>query len=140
MGLASGKMSTVPRQVVLEQTSPTTFLPGGRIPTRARERRKSARFALTFPVQILKLSKERVELEGETRNVSSAGAYFILDDDRLALGAPVEFLVDLAPGTDAQGEPPLRLRCRGRVTRIDDSGDERCVAATIDRYKFVHPA
>lgn len=110
------------------------------MPARARERRKSARFTLTLPIQILKLSKQPVELEGETRNVSSAGAYFILDDDRLVLGAPVEFLVSLAPRAEAPGEPPLRLRCRGRVTRIDNAGGQRYVAATIDRYQFVHPA
>lgn len=110
------------------------------MPARARERRKSTRFTLTLPIQILRLSKQPVELEGETRNVSSAGAYFILDDDRLVLGAPVEFLVSLAPRAEAPGEPPLRLRCRGRVTRIDNAGGQRYVAATIDRYQFVHPA
>ena len=75
---------------------------------------------------------------GETRDVSSAGAYFIVDDNSLAPGAQIEFLVSLAPRPDAPAETPLRLRCRGRVTRIDNAGEQIGVAATIDRYKFVH--
>ena len=101
-----------------------------------RERRRSQRFPLTLPLQILRVSQDEAALEGRTRNLSSKGAYFVVRGD-IESGAAIEFLVTLQQGLAPAGH--VRLRCRGHVLRLEKlAGKNRLgVAATIDRYDFV---
>jgi hypothetical protein len=109
------------------------------MPAAAPERRRSRRYNLALAVKVLRLDRESVEMDGQTRNVSSVGAYFRVDWNDLLPGTPLEFHLSLEPTV---GSVPVTLRCRGRVARVDsaegDSGP--MVAATIDRYQFQRPA
>jgi len=103
------------------------------------ERRRSQRFDLSLPVKILRLGGREVELGGETRNVSSAGALFAVEGETPPKGSAVEFLVTLNTASSGSEIPTVRLRCRGRITRSIQgaSASDENVAATIDRYQFV---
>lgn len=105
-----------------------------------KERRRSSRFDLNLPVHIFKVRNEAVEIDAETVNLSSVGAYFAFDDE-LAAGIPVEFLVTLPQATKTEGLN-VKLHCRGHVARADSlEGTEQFgIATTIDRYHFIRQA
>lgn len=106
----------------------------------AAERRRSRRFGLALPLDVVRLSNREVRFEGRTRNLSSNGAYFVVTESNVSTGSLIEFIVTLQ---DARAdEERIRLRCRGRVTRSEKiSGPGRLgVAATIDRYQFLRGA
>ncbi len=104
---------------------------------RAKERRRSSRFDLNLPVQVLMLKNEPVAIEAETLNLSSVGAYFMFENE-LAPGIPMEFLVTLPQASKTEGNGVL-LHCRGHVARADslDGSEQFGIATTIDRYHFV---
>jgi hypothetical protein len=104
--------------------------------TETVERRKAQRYHLSLPIQIVRLAQQRVDLPGKTRDLSANGAYFVLGSN-VDAGSPIEFFVTLQDTRPASR--PVRLRCRGHVTRLDRIGaaDRWGVAATIDRYQFV---
>jgi PilZ domain len=91
---------------------------------------------LTLPIHVVRLREKNVSLEGRTRDVSSGGAYFVVDAD-LNEGMPIEFFVTLQGGVSSLAK--VRLRCLGRITRAEKTGEggHLGVAATIDRYQFV---
>ena len=103
------------------------------------ERRRSQRFDLSLPIQIMWLADKQVELGGETENVSSAGALFAVEGETPRMGSSIEFMVTLTSAPKGSETPTVRLRCRGRIARsTKTAGDEsEKVAATIDRYQFV---
>lgn len=112
------------------------------MPATTGERRRSRRFAIELPVEILKLGNKSVQMAGQTRDVSSVGACFTIPVEEVREGSPIEFLVTLKGtmfGLAAVGS--VRLRCRGRVIRqealSESANPGRSVAATIDRYQFV---
>jgi hypothetical protein len=100
------------------------------------ERRKSQRFDLTLPIHVTRLSEKSVSLVGRTRDVSSSGAYFVVNAD-VNEGTPIEFFVTLQGGVSSVSK--VRLRCLGRITRAESTDEDghRGIAATIDRYQFV---
>ncbi len=101
------------------------------------ERRRSQRFGLALPLDVVRVSNRDVNLSGRTRNVGSSGAYFVVGELSVSIGSPIEFIVTLR-NTQAE-EERIRLRCRGRVTRSEKVGSQGAtgVAATIDRYQFL---
>ena len=101
------------------------------------ERRRSQRFGLSLPLDVVRVSDRDVNVSGRTRNVGSSGAYFVVGDLSVSIGSPIEFIVTLR-NTQAE-EERIRLRCRGRVTRSERVGSQggTGVAATIDRYQFL---
>lgn len=104
------------------------------------EQRKNQRFELKLPIELVKAGSEVLPKVGETRNVSSSGVLFTADG-RLQKGELIEYLVTL-PST---GDEPVRLRCMGKVVRVDeragkDSGSSRhpfAIAATLERHEFL---
>jgi hypothetical protein len=104
------------------------------------EQRKNQRFDLKLPIELVKTGSEAVPKVGETRNLSSGGVLFTADG-RLQKGELIEYLVTL-PSTS---EEPLRLRCMGKVVRVDEraskeSGASRhpfSIAATLERHEFL---
>lgn len=104
------------------------------------EQRKNQRFELKLPIELVKAGSEALPKVGETRNLSSSGILFTADG-RLQKGELIEYLVTL-PST---GDEPLRLRCMGKVVRVDergskDSGSSRhpfAIAATLERHEFL---
>jgi hypothetical protein len=105
------------------------------------EQRKNQRFELKLPIELVKAGGAENPQVGETRNLSSGGVLFI-SDGKLQKGDPIEYLVTLP----AQGaESGLRLRCMGKVVRVDeraapDAGVSRhpfSIAATLERHEFL---
>lgn len=104
------------------------------------EQRKNQRFELKLPIELVKAGGDEIPQVGETRNLSSGGVLFTADG-RLQKGDPIEYLVTL-PSPGAEG---LRLRCMGKVVRVDErevreSGASRhpfTIAATLERHEFL---
>jgi hypothetical protein len=94
------------------------------------EQRKSQRFELKLPLEIVRAGSLPVNTTGETKNLSSSGVLFKLDAP-LPVGESIEYIITL-PVTRAGG-PAVRLRCMGKVVRHAES----CAAATLERYEFV---
>ncbi len=106
------------------------------------EKRKSRRFQLTLPVEITHFEGKRVSRPVKTCNIGSGGLLFSTTREMFAGGA-VEYLTTLVDTKLEQPGTPVRIRCRGtvsRVTRSEPEGvPEFAVAVTIERYEFVKP-
>ena len=90
------------------------------------EQRKAIRFDLKLPLEIIRGGEHH---KSETRNLSSNGVLFAIDED-MEPGNAIEYVITL-PSRDKH---PVRLRCLGKVVRrANGSG----IAATIDRYEFI---
>ena len=94
------------------------------------EQRKSRRFELRLPFELLRSGRQAALESGETRNVSSCGVLF-RSTGHLEPGDVVEYAITL-PGTSDGIE--VRLRCKGKVVR---QVSETETAATLERYEFV---
>ena len=116
----------------MKPTKPLTRGPAKEIPSSFNESRKSLRFNLALPVNIVRIGGRAVDLPGRTRNLSSRGAYLAVDAD-IAPDSPIEFIVTL----DASRE--VQLRCQGRVTRIEklETAGHIGVAAAVLRTRFI---
>ncbi|HYL92011.1 MAG TPA: PilZ domain-containing protein [Alphaproteobacteria bacterium] len=98
------------------------------------EKRSTRRFALDLPIT-LKFSQESpADVGGHTRDVSSRGV-FIYVDSRVAEGDPLEFVMTLPP--EITLADPIRVRCKGKVVRIEKNGTTQGIAVAIDKYDFV---
>ena len=76
-----------------------------------------------------------VELEsgkGITRDFNGSGIFFETDR-RFSPGQPIEFTIVLEHVDPAH---PVRLKCRGEIVRVEESGQKIGVAATISSYSF----
>jgi hypothetical protein len=93
------------------------------------EQRKSQRFELKLPFEILGPHKSKVT--GETRNVISSGVLFTATAPML-VGEAIEYLITFPKAPGARAE--VRLRCVGKVVREDMSA---AYAASLERYEFV---
>lgn len=98
------------------------------------EKRTTRRFSLDLPISVKFLDNGRRELAGHTRNVSSRGVFMYVDAE-ISAGAAIEFVMMLPP--EITLADPIRVRCTGRVLRVDKSEQEQGVAVTIDKYEFV---
>jgi hypothetical protein len=107
--------------------------------------RKNKRFELRLPIELLRISSDRVETRSETRNMSSGGVLF-LSGERLPVGEPIEYLITLP--TSGKEVSSVRLHCMGTVIRLEartrkgttaanNSEPPYNVAATLERYEFV---
>lgn len=96
------------------------------------ELRKSRRFDLRLPFELLRDGRQTLLESGETKNVSSSGVLF-RSTGHVAPGDIVEYAITL-PSVSEGIE--VRLRCKGRVVRRTDSE----AAATLERYEFVRTA
>lgn len=98
------------------------------------EKRSTRRFSLDLPISVKFLDNGPSELAGRTRDVSSRGVFMYLDTE-IAPGAPIEFVMTLPP--EITLSEAIRVRCTGRVLRIDKHAQEQGVAVAIDKYDFV---
>jgi hypothetical protein len=99
------------------------------------EKRGVRRFSLNLPV---KLKDDTVaaqaELLGQTRDVSSRGA-FVEITSRFQEGAMVEFMMTL-PADITWGDP-IRVRCHGKVLRVEQAASTPGIAVAIEKYDFL---
>jgi len=99
------------------------------------EKRSTRRFSLDLPISVKFLDSGRREVAGHTRDVSSRGVFMYLDTE-IRAGAAIEFVMTLPP--EITLSDPIRVRCTGRVLRVDKIGHEQGVAIAIDKYDFVN--
>jgi len=99
------------------------------------EQRRTQRYKLQLPLQIVQVGDERMNRVARTRDISSGGVCFT-SRNQIDVGGRIEYLITLSGSN-----PPVRIRCLGKVLRsYNPSGDGQFeVAATMERYSFVRP-
>jgi hypothetical protein len=98
------------------------------------EQRTSKRFSLKLPVSVRCDNGHASEVSAETRDVSAQGVFFYTGSS-LSQGTKVEFTLTLPP--EITLTESIRVRCRGRIVRIDEITPRVGVAAIIEQYDFV---
>lgn len=103
------------------------------------ERRSTRRYELSLPVIIRIPADGGAESkEGETRDISKRGVYFVLDQD-LEAGSELDITLTL-PAELTNGSEVL-VRASGKVVRVErrseDGAKRMGVAAVIERYDIV---
>ena len=101
------------------------------------EQRKTKRFNLQLPVEIIRTGTERVSRFGRTQNISSGGVLFV-SPNRMESGGPVEYIITLSAGSGGN----VNLRCMGKVLRQEggiphNDNDAFTVAVSLERYEFL---
>jgi PilZ domain len=104
--------------------------------TTQENKRATRRFALRLPVSVSYSQTGGQEKAAQTRDVSARGICFYLDS-AIATGSPIEFTLTLPP--EITLTESIRVKCKGRVVRVDDTttGGKVAVAAVIDEYEFL---
>lgn len=104
------------------------------------ERRTARRYDLSLPVIIRSPEKlkEQDLRNGRTRDISTRGIYFTVDED-LAAGAELDITLTL-PAEVTRGMEVF-VRAQGRVIRVERRSDSESpkmgVAAVIERYDII---
>jgi len=103
------------------------------------ERRTARRYDLSLPV-IIRIPAERIAdtQKGKTRDISTRGLYFVLDQD-LEAGSELDITLTL-PAEVTHGTEVF-VRAQGKVLRVErrvEDGSARMgVAAIIERYDIM---
>ena len=98
------------------------------------EKRSTRRFPLRLPLSV---NAENASQEGaETRDVSARGVCFFVDS-AIANGSGIDFTLTLPP--EITLTESIRVRCRGKVVRVNETSPEGkvAVAAVIEEYEFL---
>ena len=103
------------------------------------ERRTARRYDLSLPVMIrVPVEKETSSRNGKTRDISTRGLYFTVDED---LGAGAELDITLTLPSEVTRGTEVFIRATGKVVRVDkkpENGASRVgVAAVIERYEII---
>jgi c-di-GMP-binding flagellar brake protein YcgR len=103
------------------------------------ERRMARRYDLSLPVIIrMPVDKDTTSRSGKTRDISTRGVYFTIDQD-LDTGAELDITLTL-PSEVTRGSEVF-IRAMGKVVRVDkkaENGSSRMgVAAVIERYEII---
>lgn len=103
------------------------------------ERRTARRYELSLPVVVrAPLAKQEESRNGKTRDISTRGVYFVIDED-ITAGAEVDFMLTL-PAEITRGTEVF-IRAHGRVVRVEnklEDGTTRLgVAAVIEKYDII---
>ena len=112
------------------------------------DQRKSKRFELRLPIELVRMGADRMDRVSETRNVSSGGVLF-LSETQIPVGEPIEYAITLP--TTGKEVSSVKLHCVGTVIRLEarprrGNGAARGqetpfnVAATLERYEFIRQA
>lgn len=99
------------------------------------ERRASRRFTMALPLKVRSNGPEGgIERQGETRDVSFRGLYFLIDAD-FEPGSSIEFVLTLPREITMAGD--VNIRCFAQIIRVEPHNGSRGIAARIDRYEFL---
>src|SRR6267154_2306181 len=101
-----------------------------------QEKRAARRFALRIPVAIGRGENSECSESAQIRNVSARGICLYLDSP-IEQGSPIGFTLTLPP--EITLTESIRVQCKGRVVRIDESAPagKIAVAAVIEEYEFL---
>jgi hypothetical protein len=103
------------------------------------ERRNARRYDLSLPV-IVRIPKERATgtQYGQTRDISTRGLYFVIDQD---LQAGSELDITLTLPAEVTNSSEVFVRASGKVVRVEHRGEDgelrMGVAAVIERYDII---
>lgn len=102
-------------------------------------KRGTRRFPLRLPLSVNSTNNGGPETAAQTRDVSARGICFYVDS-AIAAGSQIEFTLTLPP--EITLTESIRVRCKGKVVRVDDanSNGKVAVAAVIDEYEFLPEA
>ncbi|MBZ5641615.1 MAG: PilZ domain-containing protein [Acidobacteriia bacterium] len=92
---------------------------------------------MTLPLTIRSSGTADVERQGQTRDVSFRGLYFLIDAEMQA-GAAIEFILTLPREITMAGD--VHIRCFAEIIRVEPHNGRKGVAARIDRYEFLPAA
>jgi hypothetical protein len=100
------------------------------------EQRRTQRYQLQLPLQIIQLGDQRVNRTEKTRDISSGGVCF-LSPTNVEVGGRIEYLITLSGSS-----PAVRIRCLGKVLRsqLPPAAEDITqfeIAVTMERYTFV---
>jgi len=95
-----------------------------------REQRRTQRYNLRLPLELVKKGAQEVSLSGETRNLSSGGVLFS-PPDVMNVGDPIKYVITL-PTSERAGRK-VEQHCTGKVVRTQNDS----VAVTLERYEFI---
>ena|ERR1043165_10201135 len=103
------------------------------------ERRTARRYDLSLPVVIrVPVEKEARSRNGKTRNISTRGVYFMIDND---VNAGSELDLTMTLPAEVTGGTEVFIRAIGKVLRTEkrpENGSQRTgVAAIIERYEII---
>lgn len=98
------------------------------------DKRSIRRFSLDLPISVRFVDQGQQEINAHTRDVSARGVFMYMETEIVA-GAPVEFVMTLPP--EITLSDPIRVRCAGKVLRVDKLQQAQGVAVAIDNYDFV---
>jgi hypothetical protein len=102
------------------------------------ERRASRRFTMTLPLKVRASGPDGgIERQGQTRDVSFRGLYFLIDAD-FESGSSIEFVLTLPREITLAGD--VHIRCFAQIIRVEPHNGRRGIAARIDRYEFLPAA
>jgi hypothetical protein len=102
------------------------------------ERRASRRFTMTLPLTVRAQGPGgEIERQGQTRDVSFRGLYFLMDAD-FETGSAIEFILTLPREITLAGD--VHIRCFAEIIRVEPHNGRRGIAARIDRYEFLPTA
>jgi hypothetical protein len=103
------------------------------------ERRNARRYDLSLPI-IVRIPAERPNgnQNGKTRDISTRGLYFVIDQD---LEAGSELDITLTLPAEITHSTEVFVRALGKVVRVERRGQEdemrMGVAAVIERYDII---
>jgi hypothetical protein len=98
------------------------------------EKRSTRRFLLELPITINYAGSTAAELSAQTRDVSSRGVFMYVNSE-FAEGAALEFVMTLPH--EVTLADPIRVRCSGRVLRVENRDNRQGVAVSIEQYDFI---
>lgn len=103
------------------------------------ERRTTRRYDLSLPI-IVRMAAEKLSAQQacKTRDISTRGLYFVIDQD-LEAGSVLELTLTLPP--DVTRGTEVFVHASGRVIRveprIEDGNARKGIAAVIERYDII---
>jgi len=103
------------------------------------ERRNTRRYELSLPVVVRSPQKAEPESKnGKTRDISTRGVYFTIDED-IVPGSEVDFMLTL-PAEITRGTEVF-IRAHGKVVRVEQKNEDGTarmgVAAVIEKYDII---
>jgi hypothetical protein len=104
-----------------------------------KDRRIVRRYELSLPVLVrAPLDKEAASRTGKTRDISTRGVYFTIDNN-LSAGAELDLTMILP--AEVTGGTEVFIKATGKVIRVDKrsgNGDQKVdVAAVFEMYEIV---
>lgn len=102
------------------------------------ERRTARRYDLSLPVIVRAPVEAESSRDGETRDISTRGLFFTIDQD-LSAGAELDITLTL-PSEITRGSEVF-IRAMGKVVRVENKPEHGSshvgVAAVIERYEII---